>query len=112
MAELDPATLPLVANHDNSFNMQALVDGVAQDLSNKTMTASIKYTGAGSPLALTLASGLAITEAATGKFKLSLTTAEIAAMTLDAAVYCYLTIWNADNSAWAWGKFPMVKTLG
>lgn len=112
MASLDPITLPVINGHDNTFNLQATVDGVVQPLTNKTITAALTYTGSGSPLLLTLASGLTITDVANGKFKLALTLAQVAAMELAKPVYCYLTIWNADNSAWAHGKFPMVTTLG
>lgn len=111
-ATVDPVTLPLIDNHDNAYNLQAAVDGVPQSLQNKTITAALTYTGVGSPLQLTLASGLAITDTPNGKFKLTLTQAEIANMDLAKPIYCYLTIWNADNSAWAHGKFPLVKTLG
>jgi hypothetical protein len=108
----DPISLPVIAAHDNTFNWQASVDGVAQALTNKTLTATLKYIGAGSPLTLTLASGITVTDTAAGKFKLVLTEAQVLNMELDKPVNCYLTIWNADNSAWAHGKFSLIKTLG
>ena len=112
MAEIDPVTLPVIDAHDNTYNLQATVDGVVQSLQNKTITAAITYTGTGSPLQLTLASGITITATPNGKFKLALPLAQVANMDLGKPIYCYLTIWNADNSAWAHGKFPLVKTLG
>lgn len=112
MADIDPVTLPVIAGHDNTYNLQATVDGVVQSLSSKTITAAITYTGPGSPLALTLASGITLTDLPGSKFKIELTTAQVADMDLGKPIYCYLTIWNADDSVWAHGKFPLVKTLG
>lgn len=113
-AELDAITLPIIAAHANTFNLQASVAGVVQPLATKTITATLKYYASGNftNLALTIGSGITITDVAAGKFALALTLAQVNAIDVDKAAYCYLTVWNADDSAWAWGKFPLMKVLG
>jgi hypothetical protein len=110
--QLDTVTLPLIAGHDNTLNVQAMLDGAAQNLTGKTLTAKVKYTGTGSPLALTIGAGLVFINEVLGQFSISLTSAQIGNMAVDGTAYCYLTVWNPDNSIWAHGKFPMVISLG
>lgn len=112
MATLDTQSLVAVIGHDNVFNLQASVDDLPQDLTGKTMTAKVDYVGAGAPLALSIGSGLAFTSAALGKIALTLTIAQIAAMSATDPINIYLTIWNADNSQWGHGSFAATVELG
>lgn len=111
-ATIDPVTLRLIAGHDNTINLQAAVDGTPSDLTGTTLTAKLSYDGAGSPLALSGGSGLDFTDAGLGQFALSLTSAQIANMPVDGTAYAWLTVWNADDSVWGHGAFPLVVTLG
>jgi hypothetical protein len=108
------AALVIVKDHDNAFILQALIDGQVPGglLGDRTITASVKYAGAGSPLTLTLASGIVITSSPNWQFKLTLTDAQIDNMPLDGLVSIFLTIWNADNSKWGHGSFAATVSLG
>jgi len=86
--------------------------GTVQNLTGKTLTAKVKHDGVGSPLALTMGSGLAIVTPAAGLLSITLDAAAIAPMPLDSTAYVYLTIWNADDTQHAHGAFPMVISLG
>lgn len=112
MSTLETATLNCVTGHANAFNLQAQVGGIPVDLTGKTITAAITYQGSGSPLALSIGSGINVISAALGQLQILLTLGQVNAMTIDTTAYVYLTVWNADNSQWAYGSFPMVITRG
>lgn len=112
MTTLDTQTLVAILGHDNVFNLQLSVDGAPVDATGKSATAKVSYTGAGTPLALAIASGLTWTAIAIGKIALALSTAQLAAMDVNQPVFIYFTVWNADNSIWGHGSFSLSLSLG
>jgi hypothetical protein len=109
---LDTANLKMVQAHINVIVLQASEGGVIINMTGKTLTAKLRATPQAVPIAFAAGSGLEWVNAALGQLALTLSQVQVDSLTLGSSAAFYLTVWNADNSIYAHGSFPVVVTLG